>query len=388
MRPNKIEEFFGQEHLFEQGVFFQDLVEKRNLSSMVFWGPPGSGKTTLANIVSNSFEADFHRLSGVTSGVEDLRKVINKAKENKNLNATTILFLDEIHRWNKAQQDALLPWIENGTIVLIGATTENPSFSLNNALLSRLRVLVLEELSEKSIKDILSRALEDKENGYGDTEFKIEDGVLDLVARMSNGDARIALNTLEFCLGQNKEISKEMAKQIMHKIFLKYDKHGDEHFNVISALHKSMRGGDADAASYWVVRMLEGGEDPLYIARRLIRFASEDVGLADNFALILANGVYDTCKKIGMPECAVAVLQCVIYLTKTKKNILAYQVFNMVKKDIEKYGNLPVPMHIRNAPTKLMKELGYGKEYKYTPLDGKTDQSYLPEKIKNKKYIY
>ena len=292
----------------------------------------------------------------------------------------TVLFIDEIHRWNKAQQDALLPQVENGTLILIGATTENPSFEVISALLSRARVFVLQRLGEEDIEKILKRALQK-------IQKKVKADVLKMIARFSNGDARMALNTLEACLSQKMEVTEELVKKVLQKSHLLYDKSGEEHYNIISALHKSMRGGDADAAVYWLARMIEGGEDPLYIARRLVRFASEDIGLANNTALLLANAVFDACHKLGYPECNVHLAQCVVYLAKSKKSVAAYLAYGKAKEDVEKWGNLPVPLHIRNAPTKLMKDLKYGQGYKYTPLEDSSSQEYLPKELKGKKYL-
>jgi putative ATPase len=305
---------------------------------------------------------------------------IIKAKESKKIGRKTILFVDEIHRWNKAQQDALLPYVENGTVTLIGATTENPSFEVISALLSRSRVFVLQRLEQGDIEKILQRAIQKMNK-------KVATEIVKMIANFSNGDARMALNTLEACLGQKEKITTELVKRILQKSHLLYDKTGEEHYNIISALHKSMRGGDANAALYWLARMIEGGEDPLYIARRLVRFASEDVGLANNTALLLANAVFDACYKLGYPECNVHLAQCVVYLAKSKKDVTAYLAYDKAKKDVEKFGNLPVPLHIRNAPTKLMKDLNYGKGYKYTPLEDSLDQEYLPKELRNRKYL-
>jgi putative ATPase len=378
-------DFIGQQKLMDDESFLAKAIESDKVPSMVLWGPPGSGKTTLANIVVKHTRSNIFILSAVSSGKKDLMEVIKQAVEAGRLGQKTILFVDEIHRWNKAQQDALLPWVEKGVIILIGATTENPSFSLISALISRCRVMVLEKLSEKNLKLILKRALnyliEEK------IEVKIDDDAIDFLANLSNGDARMALNTLEICVQSGDKISVDLIKKVLQKSHLQYDRNGEEHYNIISALHKSMRGGDGNAAVYWLGRMLEAGEDPLYIARRLIRFASEDIGLVDNFAVVLANTTYDVCHKIGMPECNVNLTQCVLYLSRAKKSVLCYQVYNQVKKDVEKYGNLPVPLHLRNAPTKLMKDLNYGKDYKYTPLEDSSEQTYLPEELKGRKYF-
>ena len=382
IRPQNLAEFFGQEELIGEGSFLKKAIENDQVPPMIFWGPPGSGKTTLAYIIAKNTGAEFMTLSATSSGKKELLKIIEQAKKNQAENKKTILFIDEIHRWNKAQQDALLPGVEKGILILIGATTENPSFEINSALLSRTRVFVLNRLSEDDIEKIIQRAIK---KYYA--KFKIDSAAIKLIARLSNGDARTALNVLESSTGQSNAINADLIKQIFQKVHLLYDKDGEEHYNIISALHKSMRGGDADAALYWLARMLEGGEDPLYVARRLVRFASEDIGLANNTALLIANAVFDACHKLGMPECGVHLAQCVIYLAKSKKSVAAYLAYEKAKKDAQNFGNLPVPLHIRNAPTKLMKDLEYGKGYKYTPLENSSDQTYFPDEIKNHKYL-
>ncbi|MCX6766012.1 MAG: replication-associated recombination protein A [Candidatus Moranbacteria bacterium] len=387
IRPRNLDEFVGQEKLVGKNSFLEKAIREDKVPSLIFWGPPGSGKTTLAQIIANITNSDFVQISAATSGKKDLQNVIVKAKENKLFGKKTILFVDEIHRWNKAQQDALLPYVEKGVIILIGATTENPSFEVISALLSRTRVFVLERLSEENIYGIIERTLKDKENGLGGEKINIDKNTIQFLSKISNGDARMALNTLEAAASISKKIDIELIKQVLQRKHLLYDKTGEEHYNIISALHKSMRGGDANAALYWLARMLEGGEDPLYVARRLVRFASEDVGLANNTALVLANAAFDACHKLGMPECAVHLAQCVIYLAKSKKDVTAYLAYEKAKNDVSEFGNLPVPLHIRNAPTKLMKELDYGKGYKYTPLEDSSEQEYLPEKLRNRKYI-
>ena len=382
IRPQNLAEFFGQEELIGKDSFLKKAIENDQVPPMIFWGPPGSGKTTLAYIIAKNTGAEFMTLSATSSGKKELLKIIEEAKKNQAENKKTILFIDEIHRWNKAQQDALLPGVEKGILILIGATTENPSFEINSALLSRTRVFVLNRLSEDDIEKIIRRAIK---KYYA--EFKIDSAAIKLIARLSNGDARTALNVLESSTGQSNAINADLIKQIFQKVHLLYDKDGEEHYNIISALHKSMRGGDADAALYWLARMLEGGEDPLYVARRLVRFASEDIGLANNTALLIANAVFDACHKLGMPECGVHLAQCVIYLAKSKKSVAAYLAYEKAKKDAQNFGNLPVPLHIRNAPTKLMKDLEYGKGYKYTPMENSSDQNYFPDEIKNHKYL-
>jgi len=387
MRPDALGEFFGQKELVGQDSFLRQAIKNDRVPSLVFWGPPGSGKTTLAHIIARETKSEFVQLSAVVSGKKDLKETIEKVRINKNLGQKTILFIDEIHRWNKAQQDALLPYVEKGVVTLIGATTENPSFEIISALLSRSRVFVLKRLGKKSMEKIIQRALKDKEKGLGRKKIKISGDTIELIARMANGDARMALNTLEAAASQNTKITSEFVKQVLQKSHLMYDKGGEEHYNIISALHKSMRGGDPNAAVYWLARMLEGGEDPIYIARRLVRFASEDIGLANNTALLLANAVFEACQKIGVPECNVHLTQCVIYLANSKKDISCYRAYQRAKGDVEEFGNLPVPLHIRNAPTKLMKNLGYSKGYKYTPLEDSSGQEYFPEKLKGRKYI-
>jgi putative ATPase len=387
MRPRKLSDFFGQEELIGRESFLRKAISDDQVPSLIFWGPPGSGKTTLASIIAHETNSYFVRLSGVTSGKKDLLAVIKEAEEKKKQGAKTILFIDEIHRWNKAQQDVLLPHVEHGTLTLIGATTENPSFEVISALISRSRVFVLKKLEPEDIEKIITHTLKDKENGLGNRKIKISQEIIALISKLANGDARMALNTLEAAANQSADVTSELVKKILQKSHLYYDKNGEEHYNIISALHKSMRGGDADAALYWLARMLEGGEEPTYVARRLLRFAAEDVGLGDNFAVVLANSVFDACHKIGMPECSVHLAQLAVYLARAKKDVSAYLAYGKVKKDIEEYGNLPVPMHIRNAPTKLMEKLGYGKGYRYTPLEDSAGQQYLPDELKNRKYI-
>lgn len=387
MRPQTLADFFGQQDLVGEGSYLEKAIRGDQIPSMILWGPPGSGKTTLAAIIANETKSEFIQISAVTSGIKELRKVISQAQENQWQKKKTVLFVDEIHRWNKAQQDALLPHVEHGLITLIGATTENPSFEVNSALVSRSRVFVLNKLEPKDLEKILQHALSDKENGLGNLQIEIAPELLSEMALLANGDARMALNTLEAAANQNHKITKELIRQILQKSHLYYDKGGEEHYNIISALHKSMRGGDENASLYWLARMLEGGEEPRYIARRLLRFASEDVGLADNFAMVLANTVFDACHKLGYPECSVHLAQLVVYLARAKKSVETYFAYNEVKKDVQAFGNLPVPMHIRNAPTKLMEKLGYGKGYKYTPVENSEGQQYLPDKLKNKKYL-
>ncbi|NTV44503.1 MAG: replication-associated recombination protein A [Candidatus Yonathbacteria bacterium] len=390
MRPRTLVEFVGQSSLVGEGTFLEKAIISDTVPSLILWGPPGSGKTTLAYIIAHETGALFLTMSAVRSGIAELREVIEAAEHARIEGKRTILFLDEIHRWNKSQQDALLPHVEHGTITLIGATTENPSFEVNAALLSRARVFVLEKLSDEAVKTIVMHALADTERGLGGHDIALSDEALGYIVRFSGGDARIALGTLEIAAGETDQISGETIKEIMQRPHLLYDKTGEEHYNIISALHKSMRGNDADAALYWLGRMLESGEDPLYVARRLVRFASEDVGLANSLALPQAVAAYQACMYIGMPECELALAQAVAYLAKCKKSVALYSGYGKVKQDIRELPNDPVPVHLRNAPTKLMKELGYGKDYKYTPhFDNPDDaaQDFLPERLRGRKYL-
>ena len=387
-RPKTLDEFVGQEHLVGANGPIRKFLESGDIPSMIFWGPPGTGKTTLAYILSLNLYYDFHRIQAVASGKETLRRIIKIAMDNRQYGKKTILFLDEIHRWNKAQQDALLPYVENGTIILIGATTENPSFNIINALLSRTKVFVFKQQTEDDIYGLLKR-ISSKEF----PDIQISEKILRHMASLSNGDIRSGLNILEMSISlvkaeKKKAVTEEVLKNTVQSP-LYYDKDGEEHYNLISAVHKSMRSSNPDAASYWVGRMLAGGEDPLFIARRLLRFASEDVGNSDPFALVLANSVYEACQKVGMPESEIFLIQLAIYLAKAPKDNTAYVVENLVKKDIEMYGNLPVPMNIRNAPTKLMKDLGYGKGYEYDHdlKSKKSNQQCMPDKLKERKYI-
>lgn len=397
MRPESLEDFVGQEKIIGEGKILRKIIQSDRLPSMIFWGPPGSGKTTLARIIAKITNAKFFHLSAVSSGVKEIRKVIEEAGvEAKERNRKTILFLDEIHRFNKAQQDRLLPYVEDGTLILIGATTENPSFEVNYALLSRSRVFVLEALEVNDIELLIKRALKDKTKGLGNFEVKIDEENIKLLASLSNGDARSALNVLEFAVSAAKNdgngivLEESDIKEALQKSSLLYDRAGEQHYNIISALHKSMRGGDADAALYWLTRMLSGGEDPLYVARRIIRFASEDIGIANSFALEQAVSAYHACHYIGMPECGVNLAQAVVYMAKSKKSNRLYTAYESAKKDAENFPTEPVPIHLRNAPTKLMQNLGYGKDYKYTPdfeNPQEAKQQYFPDKLKNRKYL-
>jgi len=387
-----LEKFLGQEEIIGQGTLLRRAIEADRLPSIIFWGPPGSGKTTLAFIIAQKTKSDFKRISAVNSGLKDLREILKIAEQNKKKNKQTILFIDEIHRWNKSQQDALLPYVEKGTVILIGATTENPSFEVVGALLSRCRVFILKQLTEDQIIKIVKTALADKEKGLGGLKVKIREEVIRILAQLSNGDARAALNTLEYAVFSSSSfktpITPEIIKEAFQKSHLFYDKDGEEHYNIISALHKSMRGSDADASLYWLARMIEAGEDPLYIARRLIRFAAEDIGLANSRALEQAVAAYQACHFIGLPECNVILAQAAVYMAKCKKSNDLYVAYEKATEDVKRYGNLPVPLHLCNAPTKLMKEIGYGKGYKYSPNhDYKEKQEYLPKELKNKKYL-
>jgi putative ATPase len=390
LRPQTIEEFLGQEKIFGEGSFLRRALTEDRLPSLILWGPPGSGKTTLALLIAKHTKAEFFTLSATAAGVKELRELIERAKESERLGLRTILFVDEIHRWNKAQQDRLLPYVEKGVITLIGATTENPSFEVNGALLSRSRVVVLEQHAPASLLQLLERAVKESKTLLG-KKITASTKVLRFIAEGAGGDARQALGALEAAAAATeKTITAELVAEILKRPYILYDKNGEEHYNIISALHKSVRGGDANAALYWLARMLEGGEDPLYVARRLVRMASEDIGLANSFALPQATAAYQACQFLGMPECEVHLAQAVVYLAKCKKSNALYVAYNAAKEDARQYPREPVPLHIRNGTTALMKELGYGKDYKYTPdYQNEADAAleYLPEKLKGKKYI-
>jgi len=394
IRPKSLKDFLGQDKIVGKGTLLRKIIISGKPKPMIFWGPPGSGKTTLAKIIANKTNSSFKEISAVSGGLKQLRKVIEQAKINKEKERATILFIDEIHRWNKTQQDALLPHVEKGTIILIGATTENPSFEIRNALLSRLHVIKLEPLNPEHIEKIIKKAFSDKEKGLGNKNIKINNDLIKTIAKMSDGDARIALNVLEYIIesktSNNKkiEITKKDTKEALRKGTYLYDKDKEGHYNLISALHKSMRGSDPNASLYWLARMLEAGEDPLYIARRIVRFASEDIGLKNSRALEQAVAAYKAAHFIGMPECKLALAQAVVYMAKCKKSNKLYTAYKKAVKDIQRFGSLEVPLHIRNAPTNLMKDFGYGKNYKYSPDHNyKESQEYFPEKLKNRKYL-
>lgn len=398
IRPEKLEDFLGQEKIVGLGKPLRQAIEKDELQSIILWGPPGSGKTTLARIIAKTTKTHFVPFSAVVSGVPALRKIVKEAQDRRQYyNQKTILFVDEIHRFNKAQQDAFLPYVEDGTIILIGATTENPSFEVISPLLSRSTVYILEPLSPEDLKKILEKALLDKEKGLGKYRVKLEPKVLDFIIELAYGDARIALNILEFAVITTKpgiqgvrNINLKIIEEVVQKRCLRYDKTGEEHYNIISALHKSMRDSDPDAAIYWVARMLEAGENPLYVARRLVRFASEDIGNADPQALQVAVAAMQAVHFLGMPEANLALAQAATYLAYAPKSNALYKGYQLAQEDIKKWGPLPVPLVIRNAPTTLMKNLDYGKGYKYAHnfKEGYIIQEHLPKELKGKKYYF
>ena len=393
LRPQTLEEFVGQRHLLGPGKVLRRLIESDNISSMIFWGPPGVGKTTLARIIAHRTKAEFIDFSAVTSGIREIREVMQQAEANRRFGGRTIVFVDEIHRFNKAQQDAFLPFVEKGSILLIGATTENPSFEINGALLSRCKVFVLQALGEDDLAALVKRALSDP-RGFGGQKIEMPEDLPEVIARFANGDARSALSTLEMVVlnaeldGEVLRVTDETLAQCTSRKSLLYDKKGEEHYNLISALHKSMRNSDPDAAVYWLARMLESGEDPMYIARRVTRFASEDVGLADPRALQIAVATSEACHLIGMPECSVHLTEAVVYMSLAPKSNALYAAYEAAKKDALEQLAEPVPLVIRNAPTKLMEQLDYGKGYQYAhdAADRLTNMQCLPDSLKDRVY--
>ncbi len=391
MRPQSFDDFVGQEHLIGKGRILRNMIEQDRLTSMIFWGPPGVGKTTLATIIANQTKAEFVEYSAVTGGTKEVKEIMATAEKRRQAGRRTILFVDEIHRFNKAQQDAFLPYVEKGSITLIGATTENPSFEVNSALLSRCKVFTLMGLSSEDIIKLLKRAVK---VGFPDLKISISDQVYSAIAQYSNGDARTALNTLEAAVAEgitspgNSTISSEVLSECISRRSLLYDRDGEEHYNIISALHKSMRNSDPDAAIYWLARMLDGGEDPIYISRRLIEFAGDDVGLADPNAQVMATSCFYACKNMGMPECRFALAETVAYLALAPRSNSIGVAIDRALEDVRSRPAEPVPMHLRNAPTNLMKDLGYGKNYQYAEdTDEKiTKMQCLPDSLKDRKY--
>ena len=396
MRPRDLDEFVGQEHILSEGKVLRRMIEQDQINSMIFWGPPGVGKTTLAQIIANRTKAQFINFSAVTSGIKDIKNVMQQADKLGSYGSKTIVFVDEIHRFNKAQQDAFLPFVEKGSIILIGATTENPSFEINGALLSRCKVFVLKQLTRENIAELIRKALSD-ERGYGGRQIDIGEEQINILAGFANGDARTALSTLEMIIlnaetsaDGSAHITDEIIEQCISKKSLLYDKDGEEHYNLISALHKSMRNSDADAAIYWLARMLESGEDPIYIGRRVTRFAAEDIGLADPRALELCVSAFQACHLIGMPECSVHLTQAVTYCALAPKSNAMELAYMEAAEDANKMLAEPVPMNIRNAPTKLMKDEGYGKGYVYAhdTEDKIADMQCLPDNLVGKEYYH
>ncbi|HEU0114147.1 MAG TPA: replication-associated recombination protein A [Thermomicrobiales bacterium] len=392
MRPERLDDIVGQESVIGPGALLRRAIEQDRLSSLILWGPPGTGKTTLARVIAKTTRSHFESLSAVTAGVADLRAAIKAAQDRLGMHGQrTVLFIDEIHRFNKAQQDAILPHVEDGTVILIGATTENPSFEVNAPLLSRSRVVTLRSLADDDIRLLVRRALADRERGLGADDYHIADDALDLLTNLANGDARFALNTLDYAaagVDRGETITQEIVAAAAQRRAATYDKSGDDHFDAISALHKTLRGSDPQAALYWLARMLERGDDPLYVARRLVRFASEDVGLAEPDALPLAMAAQQAVHFLGMPEGALALAELAIYLALAPKSNAVYRGYGAARDDVEQTRNEPVPLHLRNAPTGLMRNLGYGKGYRYAHdfAEGVVDQQNLPPNLAGRRY--
>jgi len=391
MRPQRLDDLVGQQHILAKDKPLRQAIENGKLHSLILWGPPGTGKTTLSRMIANYCDAEFISLSAVLSGVKDIREAVTRAQVNQQQGKPSILFVDEVHRFNKSQQDAFLPYVEDGTFTFIGATTENPSFELNNALLSRARVYILKSINEDDLTQILSRALSDSDKGLGNKNIHADEEALSLLGQVADGDARRALNLLEIAsdLTENNVIDKETIKSISGETLRRFDNHGEAFYDQISALHKSVRGSAPDAALYWMVRMLDGGCDPLYLARRVVRMASEDIGNADPRALTLSMQAWDVLERLGSTEGELALAQAVLYLASAAKSNAVYKAYNQAKADIQQYASAEVPIHLRNAPTKLMKELGYGKEYRYAhdePEAYAAGESYFPETMPEMNY--
>ena len=398
MRPRNLNESCGQEHLIGEGKPLRRAIENRHPHSMILWGPPGTGKTTLAEIIAHQMNAEVERISAVTSGVKEIREAIERAKQNRLADRPTILFVDEVHRFNKSQQDAFLPHIEDGTIIFIGATTENPSFELNNALLSRARLYIVKSLTQQDIVQVLQQALTDSERGIGKVRLQIEQNLLEELAEFVNGDARLALNSLELMVDmaqedeQNcKKLDRTLLKEVLGERQARFDKQGDLYYDLISALHKSVRGSAPDAALYWYARIINAGGDPLYVARRLLAIASEDVGNADPRAMQVALSAWDCFTRVGAAEGERAIAQAIVYLAIAPKSNAVYKAFKLAKQQAQQYPDLEVPLYLRNAPTQLMEKLGYGKEYRYAhdePNAYAAGENYFPQQLKDSQYYF
>jgi putative ATPase len=391
MRPRTLDELVGQESVVGPGTLLRQAIERDRLSSLILWGPPGSGKTTLARVIAGVTQAQFVQMSAVMAGVADLRREVKEAKDRLGMHgARTILFIDEIHRFNRAQQDAILPHVEDGTVTLIGATTENPSFEVNSPLLSRSRVIVLKSLSDEAIAEVIERALNDRERGLGEESLQVDPEALELLVNLANGDARFALNTLELASvgAENSVIHRDQILEATSQRAGSYDRAGDAHFDTISALHKSIRGSDPDASLYWLARMLERGDDPLYVARRLVRAASEDVGLADPQALVVTMAAQQAVHFLGMPEGALALAEAAVYLATAPKSNSIYTAYGKARDEVAATRNDPIPLHLRNAPTQLMRDLGYGERYRYAHdfEDAIVEQQHLPDNLAGRTY--